>query len=237
MLLRSEVGTGRGADAVGRIEAVIAEERADSALDTRLEITLGKVDPVGRSDTADDRMLDSSEITDGTTDGRMPDADGDAVIAADVGAVGLADPELGMMPVGNRLPVTAETADVRIEDRLMSPELAEATSDVGIAPESETSLVGVAEADADSVPSAVVMPITIPLEGRPLEERTPVGSMPLLGRRPELMTGPAVGSILPIRDERRELIRPADVVGWTIDSEGGKRPVETTWDVGTASGL
>ena len=26
-------------------------------------------------------------------------------------------------------------------------------------------------------------------------------------------------------------------MGRTIDSEGGKRPVEATWDVGTASGL
>lgn len=215
MLLRSEVGIGRGIEAVGRIEA---EARADSALDTRLDTTLGKAVPVGRSETADERRLDNSEMTDGTTDGRMPDAVGDGEIVAETGAVGLADPDVGMTPVGNRLsdgntPVTSETTDERIEGKLTSPELAETPSEVGMAPDGEASLVSVADAAADSVPRAVVIPMMIPLEGRPLEGRTPVGSTPLLGRMPDSRAEVAVASIGPRRDDSKEPTRPADVVG------------------------
>ena len=219
MLLRSEVGTGRGTDAVGKMEAV---ERADSALDSRLDTILGRAEPVGRSETADDKRLESSEITDGTTDGTMPEADGDAVIVADMGAVGSMDPELGIMPVGNKLPVgkASETTEDRNEGR-SSPELADTPSEVGIAPDSEAWFVGVADAGADSVPSAVVIPMTIPLEGRPLEGRTPVGITPLLGRTPESTAEVGVGSAVPRREESKEPTNPADVVGCTISEEGG----------------
>lgn len=216
MLLKSEVGIGRGIDAVGRTEAVIAEERADSALDTRLETTLGRADPVGKSETADERRLDSSEITDGTSEGSIPDAEG--VIVADTGAVGLADPELGMMPVGSRLsdgntPVTSETTDERIEGKFTSPELAETPSEVGIAPEAPLVRVADADAAAESVPMAVVIPIVIPLEARPLEGRAPVGTTPLLGRIPDSTSEVAVGSTLPRRDDSKEPTRPVDEVG------------------------
>lgn len=239
MLLKSEVGIERGTDAVGWAEAVIEEERADSALDTRLETTLGRADSLGKSETADERRLDRSEITDGATDGRIPDADGDGVMESERGAVGFADPELGMMPVGNELsdgktPVTSETTEERIEGKLTSSELADTPSEVGIAP--EASLVGVADEDAESVPKAVVIPTTIPLEARSLEGKTPVGTTPLLGRMPDSMTELGVGSV-PRRDESREPMRPADVEGCTIDSGGGKRPVEPTSGVGATSGV
>jgi len=211
MLLSSEVGMGRGIDAVGKIDAV---ESADSALDTRLDNT---PEAVGRSETADDKRLESSEITDGTTDGRIPEADGDGVMEADAGAVGLIAPELGVTPVGR----TSETTDDKNEGRF-SPEpeeLAETPSEVGIAPDSEASLVGV----ADSVLSAVVMPMMIPL---PLEERAPVGTTPLLGRMPDSRAEVGVGSELPRREDKSEPTRPPVLVGLTISEAGGRSPVD-----------
>lgn len=235
MLLISEVGIGRGTDAVGRLEAVIAEERADSALDTRLEITLGRAEPVGTTGTADDRRLERSETTDGRREGRMPEAEGEGVIVAETGAVGLVDPELGMMPVGSPL-VTSETTEERNEGKFTSPELAEAPSEVGMAREAEASLVGVADAEAASVPSAVVMPMVIPPDGMPTEGTTPVGTTPLLGRMPDSTVEVGVGSALPRRDDKREPTRPADDVGRTMSDDAGRRPVDAT-DVGVASGL
>lgn len=211
MLLSSEVGMGRGIDAVGKIDAV---ESADSALETRLDNT---PEAVGRSETADDKRLESSEITDGTTDGRIPEADGDGVMEADAGAVGLIAPELGVTPVGR----TSETTDDKNEGRF-SPEpeeLAETPSEVGIAPDSEASLVGV----ADSVLSAVVMPMMIPL---PLEERAPVGTTPLLGRMPDSRAEVGVGSELPRREDKSEPTMPPVLVGWTISEAGGRSPVD-----------
>lgn len=219
MLLRSEVGIGRGTDAVGRIEA---EVRADSALDTRLEMTLGNAEPVGRSETADDKRLDSSEITDGTTDGRIPEADGDSVMVADAGAVGLIEPELGVTPVGS----ASETAEDRSEDR-SSPELVEAPSEVGIAPDGEAPLGRVADAVADSVPSAVVMPMMIPLEGK-LLEASPVGTTPLLGRIPDSTAEVGVGAAVLRRDDKKDSITPADDVGCTMSEDAGRSPVEAS---------
>ena len=216
MLLRSEVGMGRGIEAVGKIEAV---ESADSALDTRLDNT---PEAVGRSETADDRRLESSEITDGATDGRIPEADGDGVMEADAGAVGLMAPELGVTPVGR----TSETTDDKNEGRFSpEPELAETPSEVGIAPDGETSPVGVADTDADSVLSAVVMPMMIPL---PLEGRAPVGTTPLLGRMPDSRAEVGVGSGLPRREDKSEPTRPPVLVGWTISEAGGNSPVDAT---------
>jgi hypothetical protein len=177
---------------------------------------------VGRSETADDSRLESSEITDGTTDGRMPEADGDGVMEADAGAVGLMAPELGVTPVGR----TSETTDDRNEGRFSpEPELVDTPSEVGIAPDGETSLVGVADADADSVLSAVVMPMMIPL---PLEGRAPVGTTPLLGRIPDSRAEVGVGSELPRREDKSEPTRPPVLVGLTISEAGGRSPVDAT---------
>lgn len=220
MLLRSEVGIGRGIDAVGRREAVVS---ADSALDTKLDTTLGRAEPVGKSETADDRRLESSEITDGATDGRMPEADGDSVMVADTGAVGLANPELGLTPVGK----ASDTTEDKNEDR-SSSELEEAPSEVGIAPDGEASLVRVADADADSVPSAVVIPMMIPVE--PLEETSPVGTTPLLGRMPDSTAEVGVGSAVLRRVDRRDPTRPVEELGSTISEAGGNSPVEAPWD-------
>lgn len=194
MLLMSEVGMGTGSVPVGRIEA---EVRADSALDTKLEITLGRVESVGTAETADDRRLDSSDMIDGATDGKRPEADGEGVIEADTGAVGLAEPELGSTPVG----ATSETSEDRSEDKSTRAELVGVPSEVGIAPEAPLVIVADAMEDADSVPSAVVMPMMMP----PLE--APVGTTPLLGIIPDSTAEVGVGSA-PRMDDRREPTRP-----------------------------
>lgn len=130
------------------------------------------------------------------------------MIEAETGAVGLAEPELGVTPVG----ATSETNEDRREDRSTSGELVGVPSEVGIAPEAP--LVMTAGAEVDSVPSAVVIPMMIP----PVEE--PVGTTPLLGRTPDSTAEVGVGSA-PRTDDKRDPITP---------------PVETAWDVGTISG-
>jgi hypothetical protein len=197
MLLMSEVGIGTGRVPVGRIEA---EVRADSALDTKLEITLGRAEPVGTAETADDRRLDSSEMIDGAIDGKMPEADAEGVIEAETGAVGLAEPELGRTPVG----ATSETSDDRSEDKSTSAELVGVPSEVGIAPEAPLVMVADAVADADSVPSAVVIPMMIP----PLE--APVGTTPLLGMIPDSTAEVGVGSAPRIDDSKEPMSPPVE---------------------------
>lgn len=194
MLLMSDVGMGTGRVPVGKIEA---EVRADSALDTKLEITLGRAEPVGTAETADDRRLDSSEMIDGATDGNRPEADGEGVTEAETGAVGLAEPELGRTPVG----ATSETNDDKSEDRSIRAELVGVPSEVGIAPDAPLVMVADAVGDADSVPSAVVMPMMMP----PLE--APVGTTPLLGMMPDSTAEVGVGSA-PRMDDRRDPTRP-----------------------------
>jgi hypothetical protein len=242
MLLMSEVGMGTGSVPVGRIEA---EVRADSALDTKLEITLGRAEPVGTAETAEDKRLDSSEMIDGATDGKRPEADGEGVIDAETGAVGLAEPELGSTPVG----ATSETNEDRSEDRSTRAELVGVPSEVGIAPDAPLVIVADAVGDADSVPSAVVMPMMMP----PLE--APVGTTPLLGTIPDSMAEVGVGSA-PRMDDRREPTRPPVEAAWdvgvasalwtgeerppvgsTIWEPEGMTPVDATWEVGVASGL
>lgn len=246
MLLMSEVGMGTGSVPVGRTDA---EVRADSALETKLEITLGRAEPVGTAETADDRRLDSSEMIDGATDGNRPEADGEGVIEAEAGAVGLAEPELGRTPVG----ATSETNEDRREERSTRAELVGVPSEVGIAPEAPLVMgadaLADAVADADSVPSAVVMPMMMP----PLE--APVGTTPLLGIIPDSTAEVGVGSA-PRMDDSREPTRPpveaasevgkASVlwtgeerppVGSTICEPEGMTPVGATWEVGVASGL
>jgi hypothetical protein len=250
MLLSSEVGNGSGIEAVGRGELVAAEERADSALDTRLDTMLGRADPdKGRSDTADESRLERSEITVEARGGRIPEAVGEGVIEA--GAVGLAAPELGRTPDGSwepdgSTPVTSETTDDRIEDRLMRPELAEDPSEVGMAPDADA----VAEA-VDPVPKAVVMPTTIPLdegvglsrseESRPPTRpaladevgRTIVSGMPPVDPAtppvdPGTMKGPSMdeGAFDGATEETAEAV--AEAVGETITL--GRVPVGTTCD-------
>jgi hypothetical protein len=162
MLLNCDVGRGSGIEAVGKAEFVTAEERAELALDARLDTMLGSADPdSGRSESADERRLERSEMAVEARGGRMPEAEGEAVIVG-CAAVGLATPELGTMPDGSALsegstPVTSDTTEDRIEDRLRRPELSEDPSEVGIAPDADGVVVG-------AVPKAVVMPTTMPLE-------------------------------------------------------------------------
>lgn len=194
MLLMSDVGMGTGRVPVGKIEA---EVRADSALDIKLEITLGRADPVGTAETAEDKRLDSSEMIDGATDGNRPEADGEGVTEAEAGVVGLAEPELGRTPVG----ATSDTSEDKSEDRSTRAELVGVPSEVGIAPDAPLVIVADAVGDADSVPSAVVMPMMMP----PLE--VPVGTTPLLGMMPGSIPEVGVGSA-PRIDDKREPTRP-----------------------------
>jgi hypothetical protein len=226
MLLSSEVGNGSGIEAVGRGELVAAEERADSALDTRLDTRLGRADPdTGRSDTADESRLERSEITVEARGGRIPEAVGEGVIEA--GAVGLAAPELGRTPDGSwepdgSTPVTSETTDDRIEDRLMRPELAEDPSEVGMAPDADA----VAEA-VDPVPKAVVMPTTIPLDegvglSRSEESRPPT--------RPALAdeVGSTIVSGMPPVDPTTPPVDPGTMKGPSMDEGAFEGATEET---------
>jgi hypothetical protein len=241
MLLSSDVGNGSGIEAVGRGELVAAEERADSALDKRLDTTLGRAEPdKGRSDTADERMLERSEITVEARGGRIPEAEGEGVIEA--GAVGLATPELGMMPDGSGVPdgstpVTSETIDDRIEGRLRRSELAEDPSEVGIAPDADAVAV-------DAVPKAVVMPTTMPLDegvGVPssVESRPPTSPVPVdeVGRTtvsgmppvdPGTMKGPSMVEAAAVGATEESAEGVAEALGETISL--GRSPVGATCD-------
>jgi hypothetical protein len=160
-------GRGMGAVALGRSE-------------NKLDMMLGTTDP-GRAGTAEERRLETSDTSEETRGGRIPDGVG----AADgvLGAVGPAEP-------GGRIPVTSDTREDRIEGKLSGPELGNTASDVGIAPELRIGLAGVG--NEAPVPSAVVMPTTIPAEDGRIERgsgidgeaRPGVGSKTLLGKTP-----------------------------------------------------
>lgn len=160
-------GRGIGAVAVGKSE-------------TKLDTMLGTTDP-GRSGTAEDKRLDTSDTSEETRGGRIPGGVGAGVGVT--GAVGPAEPE-------GKIPVTSETRDDKIEGRSSGPELGNTASEVGIAPELKSGLAGVG--DAAPVPSAVVMPTTIPPEdcetksGCSLDgDAGPgVGSTTMLGKTP-----------------------------------------------------
>jgi hypothetical protein len=177
MLEMTLLAGGRGIDPVG-------VGTSESKLDTML----GTTDP-GRSDAPDGRRLEMSESSEETIGGSTPDAvgSGDGV----TGAVGPVVPE-------GRTPDTSETREDSMEGKSSGPE-ADATSEVGIAPELNGGLVGVG--DGTPVPSAVVMPTTMPLEdddatGRSLNSDAGpgVGSTTLLGTPPvEPISGLGVG--------------------------------------------
>jgi hypothetical protein len=120
--------------------------------DTKLDTMLGATDPE-RTGTAEDKRLETSDTSVDTKGGRIPDGVG----AADtvVGAVAPAEPE-------GRTPVTSETSEDNIEGTLRAPELGKTASDVGIAPEVTAGEEGVG--DEAPVPSAVVIPTTMPPE-------------------------------------------------------------------------
>lgn len=131
-----------GADAVGK--------RVPTP-DRMLERTVGRA--VGAtSETAEDRMLGSSGTSDETAGGRTPDKDGEGVTTGAVGPRSVPD---GVMPL------TSETTDDRIDGKLSRPELAGEPSEVGMASEVTSGAVGVGT--ASPVPSAVVIPTTIPV--------------------------------------------------------------------------
>ena len=179
---------GRGADAV-----------PVGSSETKLDTMLGRTDP----GTPDNR-LETSETKEETRGGRTPD--GAAVGEGELGAVGPAVPE-------GRTPETSETSEDKTDGRFKSPEDA-AASEVGIAPELNT---GVEALDAGApVPSAVVIPTTIPPEDAWTDEGSwldgdagaGVGcNRPLVGRRP---VEPTTGSRT---DESRPPTSPWELVG------------------------
>jgi hypothetical protein len=194
-------GRGTGTLAVGSSE-------------TKLDTMLGRTD-TGTSEIAPDKRLETSETKEETSGGRMPDgaADGAGVGAGETGAVGPAEPE-------GRMPVTSETSEDKIEGRLSGPD-GRTASEVGIAPELNTGLEALST--GAPVPSAVVMPTTIPPEdgwidkGCWLDRGAGAGvgcTTPLLGRTPVEPTsglGDAAGTFK--RDDRRPPTRPCEVVG------------------------
>jgi hypothetical protein len=122
-----------------------------------LDTAVGTAD-AGRSETADDRELGSSDSSEERAGGRMPDA------LAEGTGVGAVDPT--PLPEG-RTPGNSDTTDDRIPGTSSMSELEAADSEVGIAPELRSGDVGVPVGPAESpVPRAVVIPITIPVVGR-----------------------------------------------------------------------
>jgi hypothetical protein len=187
--------------------------------EAKLDTMLGTTDP-GRSGIADESRLERSEANEETMGGRMPIGVGDGEGAA--GSVDPAEPD-------GRTPGTSEMIDDKSDGRSSGPELGEgAASEVGMAPEFRAGLD--AEA-AGAVPSAVVIPTTMPpddgktrngcsLEG---EAGAGVGSTKLLGRTPvEPTCGSGVASG-PRMEDRRPPRKPWDV---GEGSDAGMPPVE-----------
>lgn len=183
-----------------------AEADGKGVSEIRLDTMLGTTDE-GKSETAEESKLETSETNEDTRGGSTPDGVGvgDGV----VGAVGPAEPE------GGRTPETSDTKEDRIDGRSSRPELADAASEVGIAPELARVMEGVGVAP---VPNAVVIPTTIPPEdgwtdttGSLLGETTPlVGETMLLGRTPVEPTccGLGVGSGSLTSEDRRPPTKP-----------------------------
>jgi hypothetical protein len=202
---------------VGIMTGPVPVGRAESKPDRMLDKALGTAD-AGRSETADDKSEESAG-------GRRPDAlaDGTGVSAVDARPV----------PVG-RTPGSSDTTDERRPGISSIPELVAAVSEVGMAPELRR--VGVAVRAADSpVPKAVVIPITMPDDGKsgdPLEPvaATLVGRTTLSGIPPVEPTWEvAVGASEARSEDKRPPTRPPDDVGCTIVS--GTPPVEPTSEV------
>jgi hypothetical protein len=125
--------------------------------ETKLDTMLGRTD-AGIPEMLPDRRLETSETNDETSGGKTPDgaAEGAGVGDGESGAVGPAEPE-------GTIPVPSETSEDKTDGRLREPEDRTA-SEVGIAPELSTGLEALST--GAPVPSAVVMPTTIPPEDR-----------------------------------------------------------------------
>jgi len=202
---------------VGIMTGPVPVGRAESKPDRMLDKALGIAD-AGRSETADDKSEESAG-------GRRPEA------LADGTGVGAVDAR--PLPVG-RTPGSSDTTDERRPGISSIPELVAAVSEVGMAPELRR--VGVAVRAADSpVPKAVVIPITMPDDGKsgdPLEPEaaTLVGRTTLSGIPPVKPTWEvAVGASEARSEDKRPPTRPPDDVGCTIVS--GTPPVEPTSEV------
>lgn len=199
-------GSGTGKDPVGV-----------GSSESKLDTMLGTTDP-GASGTAEDKRLDTSETSEEMSGGMTPVGVG--VADGVIGAVGPALPD-GRTP--ETTPETSDTREDRIDGRSSGPE-GEATSEVGMAPDAPELSTGLAE--GAPVPSAVVMPTTMPpeedwtingsLDG---DSGLGVGDTMMLGKIP---VDPMTGSRT---DERTPSRGPCDGVGWITD-EGTPAPVE-----------
>lgn len=203
---------------VGMMTGPVPVGRAESNPDRMLDKALGKAD-AGRSETADDKSEERAG-------GRRPDALADAT---GVGAV-----DARPLPVG-KTPGSSDTTDERRPGTSRIPELVAAVSEVGMAPELRRVGVGVTTADSP-VPRAVVIPITMPEDGKsgdPLEPdaATLVGRTTLSGIPPVEPTWVvAAGASDARREDKSPPTRPPDEVGCTTVS--GTPPVEPTSEVG-----
>jgi hypothetical protein len=121
--------------------------------DNKLDTMLGTIEP-GTSGTADAKMLETSETSDETIGGRMPEGSGAGVGVGAAGSVGPAEPE-------GSTPGSSESTEDRMGVRSSGLE-GNTVSDVGITPELRMGSTGVGE--GAPVPSAVVMPTTMPPE-------------------------------------------------------------------------
>jgi hypothetical protein len=119
--------------------------------DIKLETMLGTTEP-GTSGTADAKMLETSEASDDTIGGRIPEGSGAGVGVGAAGSVGPADPE-------GSTPGSSESTEERIGVKSIGLE-GNTVSDVGITAELTMGSTGVGR--GAPVPSAVVMPTTMP---------------------------------------------------------------------------
>jgi hypothetical protein len=140
--------------AAGREAGTVALGNSEAKLDTMLGMT-----DTGTSGTTEDKRLVTSESNEETSGGKIPDGaaegatEGAGVGDGETGAVGPAEPE-------GKTPVTSETTEDKSDGRLRGSE-GKTASDVGIAPELNA---GVGLTIGAPVPSAVVIPTTIPPE-------------------------------------------------------------------------
>jgi hypothetical protein len=188
---------------VGMMMGPVPVGRTESRSDRMLDIAVGTAD-AGRSETTDDK---SEEMA----GGRMPDALSEAT---GVGAV-----DATPLPVG-RTPGTSDTSEEVSPGTSRIPELVATVSEVGMAPEFNRGEVGVGVGAADSpVPKAVVIPITMPDDGKrgaslEPEAATLVGRMTPSGIPPvEPACEVAVGTSDARSEDNSPPTRPPDEVG------------------------
>jgi len=131
---------------VGMIIGPVPVGRAEFRSDRMLDIALGTTE-TGRSETAEDNSEESAG-------GRMPDA---LAEATEVGAV-----DATPLPVGRTPDMTDDTSP----GRSRIGELVATVSEVGMAPELKREVGVAVEAAESPVPKAVVMPMTMPDDGK-----------------------------------------------------------------------